>query len=218
VLNEWDSMQLLASHGLAIPTQSRLAPDGSGARDGIQYPAAAKVLAKDLPHKSDAGGVRLNLRNARELDAAIERLLADVRRAAPAAHIEGIVVSPMVDDALEVIVGVINDSVFGPTVLLGCGGTLAEVLSDRSYRVAPFDEETADAMIHELRGAAMFSGVRGAPARDTPALATAISRVSHMAWALRDRLLELDINPLFVRVAGQGVIAGDALAVMVDSA
>ena len=120
----------------------------------------------------------------------------------------------MVCDAVEVIVGVINDDVFGPTVLMGLGGTLTEVLHDVGYRVAPFDVATAEAMITSLRGSAIFRGVRGRPACDVAALAQAVSRVSRMAWELRDTLVELDINPMFVRTPGKGGVIGDALAVL----
>ncbi len=214
VLNELDSTNLLASYGVPVLAQRRLQADGSVVLDGLVYPVAAKVLSRDLPHKSDVGGVRLNIGSAQALVTAIAAMTAEVRRAAPAAAIEGILVTGMVVDALELMVGIVNDSVFGPTVLLGFGGTLAEVLRDRTYRVAPFDQGTARAMIDELRGAAILQGVRGAPPRDIEALAEAVSRISRMGWTLRDTLVELDINPLFVRAAGGGVVAGDALAVV----
>ncbi len=214
VLNELRSSELLARHGIPVLNQRLLRVEEPLTIEGLEFPLAVKILSKDLPHKWDAGGVRLNIGSKPELVEAIRSIIESVRRAAPAAAIEGILVAEMIVDAVELIVGTINDAVFGPTLLLGLGGTLAEVLRDRTYRVAPFDAATARAIIGELRGAAILSGVRGAKPRDVEALAQTVSRISRMAWTLRESLLELDINPLFVRAAGEGVVAGDALAVI----
>lgn len=214
VLNETESKKLLGSYGIALIEDLLLPRDCDVPPASIKYPVAAKVLSRDLPHKSDVGGVQLGLRNEAELKRAIQMILQNVGRAAPSAKIEGILVSEMVADAVEVIVGVIDDEVFGPTVLLGLGGTLTEILHDVTYRVAPFEAATAREMIEGLRGKALLGPARGRRARDIDALASTLSRVSEMAWELRGRLAELDINPLFVREAGSGVVVGDALAVM----
>ncbi len=215
VLNEHDSKALLARNGIAV-TRDRVLTPGAALPVDLAYPLVAKVLARDLPHKSDAGGVMLNLRNQNELKAAIESIFVRVKQAAPQIAIEGVLACEMIDDALEVIVGVVNDAVFGPVVALGLGGTLAEIINDRVYRVAPFDAVTARDMIAGLRGHALFGGVRGQSARDVAALAETVARVSELAWQLRESLVELDINPLFVRAAGAGVVAGDALAVLAN--
>lgn len=215
VLNELDSKTLLARHGIPV-TRDRLIAPGAPIPADLQFPLAAKVLARALPHKSDAGGVALNLHNTGELEAAIARVTAAVDRAAPGIAIEGVLACEMIDDALEVIVGVVNDMVFGPVIALGLGGTLAEVMDDVVYRVAPIDAATARDMIAALRSRALFDGVRGRPARDVDALAATVARVSELAWQLRGSLVELDINPLFVRAAGAGVVAGDALVVLAN--
>ena len=134
-------------------------------------------------------------------------------RAVPGAAIEGVLVAEMAA-GLEVLIGVINDPAFGPVVALGLGGVLAEVLKDVTYRVAPFDVETARDMIAELRAAPLFAGYRGAAAADREALAQALVAVAAMATHLAPRLKELDINPVFVRGVGQGVVAADALIVL----
>jgi acetyltransferase len=120
----------------------------------------------------------------------------------------------MIRDGLEAIVGVVNDSVFGPVVVFGLGGVYAETLRDITYRLAPFGEETGREMIGELRAAALFDGLRGQQPRDTDALAALLGSVSHLAWDMRDRLKELDINPVIVKQKGEGVVAVDALAVL----
>jgi acyl-CoA synthetase (NDP forming) len=108
----------------------------------------------------------------------------------------------------------VNDAVFGPVVAFGMGGIHAEVLKDMTYRLAPFGVETAREMIGELRASALFRGVRGQAPRDVEALAQALASVSRMAWAQRERLAELDVNPLLVLPKGGGVVAVDALAVL----
>jgi succinyl-CoA synthetase beta subunit len=169
-------------------------------------------VSRDVPHKTEAGGVRLGV--AREALSEAARSVADnARKAVPGAKIEGVLVSEMAQ-GLETLIGVINDPAFGPVVALGLGGVLTEVLKDVTYRVAPFDLETAREMIAELRGAKLFEGYRGKPAADKEALARVLVAVSGMAVALAPRLKELDINPVFVRPAGQGVAAADALVVL----
>lgn len=216
VLNETESKELLAAYGLPITRDLLVAQGRDIPFDLVKYPAAAKVVAREIPHKSDAGGVELNIRNKTELKGACRRILRNAERAVPTAKIAGILVSEMVYGAVEVIVGAVNDEVFGPTILLGLGGTLTEVLHDVVYRVAPFDVTTADVMINSLRGSAIFRGVRGRSLCDVDALAQAVSRVSEIAWDLRDRLVELDINPMFVKAIGSGVVIADALVVLTD--
>ncbi len=179
--------------------------------DGMTFPVAVKIVSPDIPHKTDVGGVRLNVQDAAELVSAINAVFQSAKTAIPQASIKGIIVSEMVQDALETIVGVVNDEVFGPVVAVGLGGTLAETINDTTWRIAPFGTETAKAMLSELRGAPLFTGLRGQRPRDVEALAECVAQVSHLAWALRSRLHTLDINPLMVLKRGAGVIATDAL-------
>ena len=158
--------------------------------------------------------MRLNVSDSEQLAAAVAEVTANARRAVPQAKIEGVLVSEMVSGGVETIVGVVNDAGFGPVVAFGIGGVLAEVVRDMAYRVAPFGAADARAMIGEIRMKAMLDGVRGRPACDIEALAGVLVRVSELAWQMRERLAELDINPLVVRPAGAGVVAVDALIVL----
>jgi len=218
-LNEQQSKALVASWGIPV-TRDVVAGDPGGAMrlaQGLRFPVVAKVLAADLPHKSDAGGVRLGIPDAHTLERELVAMLAQVRRLAPAARIEGVLVSEMVEDGLETILGVVHDPTFGPTVAFGLGGTLAEVLRDVTYRVAPVDRHEALEMIGELRARHVFDGARGKPALDKDALADAIAAVSRGAWEARASVVEVEINPLIVMPAGRGVIAADALVLPVRS-
>ena len=179
----------------------------------LKYPLAVKIVSRDIAHKTEAGGVRLGISNAAELTAAASEIIANARAYKKDARIDGVLVSEMAK-GIEALIGVVNDEAFGPTVVLGLGGVLSEVLKDVTFRIAPFGIETARDMIAELRGAKLFDGYRGSPATDKEALAQVLVDVSRMAAALGPRLKEMDINPLFVRPKGEGVVAADALVVL----
>jgi acetyltransferase len=178
---------------------------------GLQFPLAAKIVSADIPHKTEAGGVVLGVRDVRELASAVDTVLRNAKAHAPRARIEGVLIAEMITDAVEMLLGVVADAAFGPTLVLGMGGVQAELLRDVTHRIAPFDEDTAREMLDELRGAPLLFGYRGRPRADVDALVAAVARLSQAAWMHRDRLLELDVNPLFVRPQGHGVIAADAL-------
>ena len=156
--------------------------------------------------------MRLNVANAQELKEAVAGVTANARRAAPAAQLAGVLVSEMVAGGVETIVGVVNDAGFGPVVAFGIGGVMAEAIRDMSYRVAPFGPDDARAMIDEIRLRALLDGGRGRPACDIDALAGILVRVSELAWQMRERLAEMDINPLIV--GPKGAVAADALVVL----
>lgn len=213
-LNEAESKAVLQAFGVPVAKEVFVpaGADAGKAAAGLEAPFAVKVVSRDVPHKTEAGGVRLGV--AREALGDAARSVADnAVKAVPGARIDGVLVSEMAQ-GLEMLIGVINDESFGPAVALGLGGVLTEVLKDVTYRIAPFDLETAREMIADLRGARLFEGYRGKPAADKEALARALVAVSGMAATLAPRLKELDINPVFVRAAGQGVVAADALIVL----
>lgn len=215
-LSEVESKRLLASFGIPV-TRDILVPAGEdalAAAADLRFPLAVKIVSPDIAHKTEVGGVQLSIPDTTSLNAAINAIQHSVQQKAPQARIDGFMLSEMVTDGVEALIGVLNDPTFGPTVAFGLGGIFTEVMHDLSYRVAPFDEATAMQMIHALRASALFAGVRGKPPLDTAALAHAIAAVSKMAWQLRDRLQELDINPIFIKPSGQGVVAADGLVVL----
>lgn len=213
-LNEAESKAVLAAFGIATPKEVLVAAgaDAAAAARDLRPPFAVKVVSRDIAHKTEAGAVKLGV--AREaLAGAVAEVAANAVKAVPGATIDGVLVSEMAQ-GVEALIGVVNDEAFGPVVALGLGGVLTEVLKDVTYRVAPFDIDTAREMIAELRAARLFDGYRGRPAADKEALARALVAVSQMAAALAPRLRELDINPLFVGPGG--VVAADALVVLVS--
>lgn len=179
----------------------------------LAFPVVAKVLSADIPHKTDAGGVVLNIGNADALRAAAASILERVGAKHPQAHIEGILVQQMQRGLAEIILGFRRDPEVGPVVVLGAGGVLAEVYKDISIRVAPVSRDEARSMIDEVRGLAVIRGYRGLPRGDCDALADAIVAMSQLA-ALGDAgVAEAEINPLLVLREGEGVVAVDGLVV-----
>jgi acyl-CoA synthetase (NDP forming) len=213
-LNEAESKAVLRAFGVPLVEEVFVPAGGDvdAAAKKLAAPFAVKVVSRDVPHKTEAGGVKLGVAKGALRDAA-RTVAENALNAVPDAKIDGVLVSEMAQ-GLETLIGVVNDESFGPTVALGLGGVLTEVLKDVTYRIAPFDLETAREMIADLRGARLFEGYRGKPAADKEALAKALVAVSNMAAALAPRLKELDINPVFVRGAGKGVAAADALVVL----
>ena len=209
-LDEHVSKSLLAAAGIPV-TRDVLLPIGSTATDGLRYPVAVKIVSRDIPHKTDIGGVKLNVADGKQLNAAVAEVTANARRAAPAAQLDGILISEMAT-GVETIVGVVNDPGFGPVVAFGIGGVYTEAVKDIAYRVAPFGIEDARAMIGELRMRALFNGQRGRPPCDIEAIAKILVQVSELAWQLRDRLQEMDINPVFA--GPKGAVAADALIIL----
>jgi acetate---CoA ligase (ADP-forming) len=213
-LSETESKALLRAFGIPIAKEVFVpsGADAAVAARGLEPPYAVKIVSRDIPHKTEAGGVKLGVAKDALADA-VRSVTASALAAKPAAKIDGVLVSEMAQ-GIEALIGVINDESFGPTIALALGGVLTEVLKDVTYRIAPFDLETAREMIADLRGARLFDGYRGKPPADKEALAQTLVAVSTMATALGPRLKELDINPLFVAPEGGGVVAADALLVL----
>lgn len=215
-MSESASKRILSDWGIPV-TNDVLVGIGRGLEAAVRhlkFPLAVKVVSADIPHKTEAGAVALGIESLRRLEACVAQIVESARAYKPDARIEGVLVSEMITDGVEMLVGVTKDPVFGPTVALGLGGVQAELLRDMTYRIAPFDEDTAREMLGELRGSRLLAGFRNRAPADVDALVAAIASLSHAAWAYRERLVELDVNPLFVRPRGHGVVAADALMVL----
>ena len=212
-LTEYDSKKILAAYGIPTtkeePAASAAAAVAAARRIG--YPVALKILSPDIEHKTEAGGVILNLQSDAAVRRAYAQILKNAGQYAPEAVIEGVFVQQMLPAGVETIVGVTKDPVFGPTVMFGLGGILVEALEDVSFRVCPVSSDDAAQMIRELKGARILSGLRGRPAADVGALTDIILRVSQLAMDFADVIDELDINPLIVYP--KGASAADALVV-----
>ncbi|MEI8035470.1 MAG: acetate--CoA ligase family protein [Betaproteobacteria bacterium] len=214
-LGEHASKKLLAPYGIPAVAELLLTLQQVDALTSapLAWPVAVKIESADIPHKTEAGVVRLGVDSLETLKKCAHELKTNALKYRPDAKIDGILIQSMAS-GLEVIVGAINDPYFGPVVTFGLGGILTELMHDVSHRFAPFDTQTAKQMILEIKASALLLGYRGKPALDVDALAEVLSRVSWMMTDYADRISELDINPLFVKPAGQGVVAADALLVL----
>jgi hypothetical protein len=177
----------------------------------LGFPLALKVDSRDIAHKTEAGGVALNLRSLDELRAAFERVLAAARSFAPRAKISGVLLQPMVPVGIEVVVGARIDPLLGPLIVAGFGGVLVELLRDTSVELAPINGGEAARMLSKLKGAALFNGFRGGPAVSLDRLADILVRVSELAADQQAMIAELDINPIIC--SGSTLTAVDALLV-----
>src|SRR5215212_3283935 len=217
-LSEHRSKQVLAEVGIASPPEAlcRTVDEAAAAAQTLGYPVVLKASAPDLPHKTELGLVRLDLRDEADLRRVCSDLLSGGERAAPG-RLDGILVQPYVRGGVETIVGLSDDPLLGRLVILGLGGTLVEALGAVTWRSCPIAPADAEAMIDDVPAlATLLRGVRGAPSADRAALAQALVALSTLADRLGDRLETVDVNPLLVRPAGQGALALDALVVLRD--
>ena len=217
-LAEHVSKQCLTRYGIPVTQDVLLSLDAILALTTapVAFPVAVKLASPDIPHKTEADAVRLNINSLAELKTAAQAVVSGGKQHAPNARIDGISVQEMAA-GVELIVGAVNDPHFGPYVMVGLGGVLTEVLHDVSHRFAPVTADDARDMLAELKGAKILDGYRGAPPVDTEAIVDVLVRLSWLIHDHQDRIAEIDINPLFARVKepkGGGVVAADALVVL----
>ncbi len=213
--NEYTARRYLSDHGVPGVAEhvAASADDAVAAAEVLGYPVVLKVLSADVPHKTEAGGVKLNLPDAGAVRRAYAAILASVARHAPQARIEGVLVQAMAGKGVELIVGAVRDPVFGPALTVGLGGVLTELYRDVSHRLLPVDATAAAAMLRELKAFPLLDGFRNAPHGDVGAACEAIAAFSRAVLALDDTVEEVEINPLLVREREQGAAMLDALIV-----
>ncbi len=202
--------RLLADAGIPL-VNAELAADARAAADAagrLGLPAAVKIESPDIPHKSEAGGVRLGLASTGEVEAAADEVIAAVAEYRAGARIDGVVVQPMAETGTELVIGARRDAVFGPVVMLGLGGVFVEALKDIAFARAPLAREDVPPMIGSLKGGAVLQGTRGRPAVDLEALTDVLVALSRFA-ADRPEIAEIDLNPVFANP--DGVVAVDWL-------
>jgi len=210
-IGDFEAKAVMEAYGLKIP-KSQVAEDPDKAvaiASQIGYPVVLKIASPDILHKTDVGGVKVDLQNAEQVRDAFELMVYRAQRYVPEARILGCLVQEMVPEGgIEVLVGMNRDPQFGPLVTFGLGGIYVETLKDVTFRIAPFSEQEAGEMLSEIRAHALLDGVRGKPAADKQAIIDALLRVAQLVMDFPE-ITELDINPLMVYPRGQGAIAID---------
>ncbi|MDE2006774.1 MAG: acetate--CoA ligase family protein [Rhodospirillales bacterium] len=205
--------QLLSAAGIACAPEAACADTDAAvaAAERFGYPVVLKILSPDILHKSEIGGVLLDVADAAAVRAGFATLLERARKAAPAARIEGVLVAKQLRGGVECILGIHRDPVFGPIAMFGLGGVFVEVLKDVVFRRCPFDAAEAERMIRSIKGFPLLDGARGRPKADVAALASMLARLSAFAVAAGERLVSIDLNPVFAMPAGEGAFAADAV-------
>ncbi len=214
-LSERQAKRLLSEAGVPVVREelARTADETARISAAFDAPVAVKLCAPGILHKTEIGGVVLDVSNDAEARSAYEAITSRARAADPSVRIEGVLVAPMVTGGVETILGVRCDPTFGPVVMFGLGGTLVEVIEDVSFRVAPFGEAEARRMIAETRAGKILRGTRGKGPYDLSALATTLSRLSVFAAEHGDTIESAEINPFVVLPEGRGAVALDAVIV-----
>jgi len=213
LLNEVEAKAILREAGIpaTAATLAKTGEEALGQANAMGYPVVLKVVSRDIAHKSDAGGVQLNLKDGEAVAAAFDAIMANAHKAEPNARIDGVSVQQMAKPGTEVIVGMTTDPQFGPVMMFGLGGIMVEVLKDVSFRIIPLSEKDAGQMINEIKGKPVLDGVRGQPPADIAALRATILKVSQLVEQ-HPEIQELDLNPIFAY--RDGVLAVDARIVV----
>jgi len=207
VLTEIESKRILIDAGIHC-TDTRLArtrEEALSLADAIGYPVVLKISSTGITHKSDAGGVRVNLNSRADVEAAYDGIMTSARQKFPSADIEGISVQTMAKAGIEVIMGMTQDPTFGPVLMFGLGGILVEVLKDVSFRIAPLEQTDAAAMIGEIKGRKLLEGYRGQDPADKSCLENMLLKLSAFADGKRE-IAEIDMNPVFAYKDGAVVV------------
>ncbi len=214
--SEYESLCFLEKYQVPIPAQdiAASAEEALEKAKKLGYPLSVKVHSADILHKSDVGGVKLNIKNEEELKSAFDSIMASCSKACPSAKIEGVLIKPMLKAGTEMIIGITNDQDFGPMVVTGMGGVFVEIFKDVCMIPAPFTQEQALEALKSLASYPLLTGYRGSAPRDIDAFAKLLVKIGDMAAKCKDEIKELDINPVFV--TEEGVSIADALLITYD--
>jgi acyl-CoA synthetase (NDP forming) len=207
VLTEIESKKILSEVGIHC-TDTRLATTRENAvtlSKEIGYPVVLKISSKDITHKSDAGGVKVNLKDKTEVERAYDEIMTAAKKKFPNAVIEGISVQSMAKSGIEVIMGMIKDPSFGPVIMFGLGGVFVEVLKDVAFRIVPIEESDAEDMINEIKGKKLLEGYRGQDPADVACLQQMLLKLSDFVNTTPE-IEEIDMNPVFSYKDGAVVV------------
>jgi len=213
LLTEIEAKQLLEDAGVPV-SPARLATSADEAAkmaDGLGYPVVLKIVSPQITHKSDVGGVALNLNSTAEVREAYDRIVASAKQHEPSATIDGAAVQRMERQGIEVIIGMTKDPQFGPVLMFGLGGVMVEILKDVAFRIIPINDRDARQMIDEIKGKPLLDGYRGSEPADVEKLRALLLKVSSFIEQ-HPEVEELDLNPVFAY--GDGAIAVDARIVL----
>jgi len=206
-LLETEAKELLKEYRIPVPDFKLIKSEDEINRlaKEITFPIVMKIVSPDIIHKSDAGGVKIGLKDEEEAKLAYQEIIRNIKNYNREAKIEGVIAYPVISKEVEVIVGMIKDSHFGPVAMFGMGGIYVEVLKDVSFRIIPLEEKDAEEMITEIKGYEILKGIRGEPPRDIKAIKEVLMKISKLTME-NPGIKEIDLNPIFVFNKGLQVI------------
>jgi len=206
-LLETEAKELLKEYGIPVPNFKLIKSENEiiGLAKEINFPIVMKIVSPDIIHKTDAGGVKVGIKDEKEAELAYQEIISKVKKYNKEAKIEGVIVYPMVLQGTEIIIGMMKDPHFGPVVMFGLGGIFVEVLKDISFRILPIEERDAGEMITGIKGYEILKGARGNSPRDIQAIKEVLLKVSKLTTE-NPEINEIDLNPIFVFEKGLQVV------------
>jgi len=206
-LLETEAKELLKEYGIPVPDFMLIKNEEeiAGLAKEINFPIAMKIVSPDIIHKSDAGGVKLDIKDEKEAKLAYQEIISKVKKYNKEAQIFGVITYSMIPKRTEIIIGMMKDPHFGPVAMFGLGGIFVEVLKDISFRILPIEEKDAREMITEIKGYEILKGARGNPPQDIQSIKEVLMKISKLTTE-NPEINEIDLNPIFVFEKGLQVV------------
>jgi len=206
-LLETEAKELLKEYKIPVPDFRLIkTEDGIGKiKEKFGYPLTMKIVSPDIIHKSDAGGVKIGIKNEKEAKLAYQEIIFKAKKYNKKARISGVITYSMVTQGTEIIIGMMQDPHFGPVIMFGLGGIFVEILKDTSFRILPIEERDAIEMINEIKGYSILKGARGESPKDIEAIKKVLMKVSKLVME-NPEIQEVDLNPIFVYEKGLQIV------------
>jgi acyl-CoA synthetase (NDP forming) len=206
-LLETEAKELLREYGIPVPDFKLIKTEDEIDKitEKFSYPLTMKIVSPDILHKSDAGGVKLNIQDEREAKLAYQEIIFNAKKYNKEAKISGIIAYSMIPQETEIIIGMMKDPCFGPTIMFGLGGIFVEILKDISFRILPIEARDAEEMISEIKGYKILKGIRGEAPKDVQAIKDLLLKISQLTLD-NPEIKEMDLNPIFVFNQGLQVV------------
>ena len=206
-LLETEAKELLREYGIPVPDFKLIKSDDeiAGLAKEINFPIVMKIVSPDIIHKTDAGGVKIGIKDEKEAKLAYQEIIFKAKKYNKRAQIYGVIAYTMIPQTTEIIIGVMKDPHFGPVIMFGLGGIFVEVLKDISFRILPIEERDAEEMINEIKGSKILKGARGEGPKDIKAIKKLLMKISQLVME-NPEIKEIDLNPVFVFDKGLQVV------------